>query len=73
MLYANGQTELYDMLRDPAQQLSKHADPRYRFIRKFLFGQLVQLANCRAAICRAEAGTDPVPVPKKKVKAKSKK
>ncbi len=65
VLYANGQTELYDMLRDPAQQLSKHDDPRYRFVRKFLFGRLVSLATCSSAICRTEIGPDPPPVKKK--------
>ena len=48
VLYANGQSELYDLLLDPAQLRSKHADPRYRFVRKFLFGQLVTLATCRS-------------------------
>ena len=32
VLYANGQSELYDLLLDPAQLRSKHADPRYRFV-----------------------------------------
>ena len=70
VLYANGQSELYDLLLDPAQLRSKHADPRYRFVRKFLFGQLVTLATCRSATCRTEAGPDPVPLPKKKAKPK---
>ena len=73
VLYANGQSELYDMLLDPAQLRSKHADPRYRFVRKFLFGQLVALSTCRSAGCRTEIGPDPAPLPKKKVKPKRKK
>ena len=72
VLYANGQSELYDLLLDPAQLRSKHADPRYRFVRKFLFGQLVALTTCRSAGCRIEAGPDPPPVPKKKAKRKRK-
>src|SRR5262245_8438039 len=39
-VYANGQTELYDMKRDPAQLRSLAKDPRYRFVRKFLFDHL---------------------------------
>jgi arylsulfatase A-like enzyme len=72
VLYANGQSELYDLLLDPAQLRSKHADPRYRFVRKFLFGQLVALSTCRSAGCRTEAGPDPAPLPKKKAKPKRK-
>jgi arylsulfatase A-like enzyme len=70
VLYANGQTELYDLLLDPAQQRSVHADPRYRPARRFLFARLVTLSNCDKAICREEAGIDPVPLrgPKPKVK-----
>jgi N-acetylglucosamine-6-sulfatase len=73
VLYANGQTELYDMLIDPAQLRSKHADPRYKWVRRFLFGQLVSLTNCRSATCRADAGPDPAPLPppKKSKKPKS--
>ena len=73
VLYANGQSELYDLVLDPAQLRSKHADPRYRFVRKFLFGQLVALSTCRSAGCRADAGPDPPPVPMKKAKPKRKK
>ena len=34
VLYGNGQSELYDMKRDPAQQNSLHKDRRYRPVRK---------------------------------------
>jgi len=66
VLYANGQTELYDLLTDPAELRSKARDPRYRSVRKFLFGQLVALANCSGAQCRSEAGPDPPPPPGKR-------
>jgi len=68
VLYANGQTELYDLLLDPAQLRSKHADPRYRFVRAFLFGELIGLATCDAGACRTESGPDLPPLPKKKGK-----
>lgn len=61
VLYANGQSELYDLLLDPAQKKSVHADPRYKRVRRFLFPRLVTLAGCDQAVCRADAGADPVP------------
>jgi arylsulfatase A-like enzyme len=75
VLYANGQSELYDLLLDPAQLRSVHLDRRYRLVRKFLFARLVTLANCDQAICREEAGPDPAPLrgkAPKKQKAKPK-
>ena len=72
VLYANGQSELYDLLLDPAQKRSVHADRRYRLVRKFLFARLVTLANCDRAICREEAGPDPVPLRGKAKKPKAK-
>ena len=72
VLYANGQTELYDLLLDPAQLRSKQDDPRYRLVRRFLFGQLVQLSTCKADVCRVEAGPDPAPLPGRKAKPKPK-
>jgi arylsulfatase A-like enzyme len=72
-VYANGQTELYDMKRDPAQLRSLATDPRYRFVRKWLFDHLVPLSTCAAAACRAEIGPDPLPLPKSAVRPKRKK
>ncbi len=75
VLYANGQTELYDMRRDPAQLRSLAGDPRYKPVRKFLFTSLVPLSNCAGATCRVEIGTEPAPLarqPKPKPKSKSK-
>jgi arylsulfatase A-like enzyme len=73
VLYANGQTELYDLHRDPAELRSKSHDRRYRWVRRFLFSKLVDLATCKAAVCRGEIGADPAPVPKKKKKKKKRK
>jgi hypothetical protein len=72
-VYANGQTELYDMRRDPAQLRSLATDPRYRFVRKWLFDHLVPLSTCAGAACRAEIGPDPLPLPKSAVRPKRKK
>jgi arylsulfatase A-like enzyme len=72
-LYANGQTELYDMLRDPAQLHSLAADPRYRYVRKWLYDQLVPLSSCAGPSCRVELGPDPLPLPKSALRPKRKK
>jgi N-acetylglucosamine-6-sulfatase len=72
-VYANGQTELYDMKRDPAQLNSLATDPRYRLVRKWLFGHLTALTTCAAESCRVQIGPDPLPLPKSAVRPKRKK
>jgi N-acetylglucosamine-6-sulfatase len=77
VLYANGQTELYDMKRDPAQLRSLATDPRYKPVRKFLRTNLVPLSSCVGTSCRVEIGTEPAPLkrqpkPKRKGKGKEK-
>jgi arylsulfatase A-like enzyme len=72
-VYANGQTELYDMLRDPDQLNSVAANPRYRYVRQWLYAQLVPLSGCAGASCRVELGPDPLPLPKSAVKPQRKK
>ncbi len=62
-VYANGQTELYDMKRDPAQLNSLAANPRYRFVRKWLYDALIPLSACAGSSCRVELGPDPAPLP----------
>ena len=61
VLYANGQTELYDMKRDPAQLNSLASDPRYKPVRKFLYANLIPLSSCAGASCRVEIGSEPAP------------
>ena len=73
VLYANGQTELYDIKRDPAQLNSLALDPRYRYVRKWLFDQLAVLSACVGASSRVEIGPDPSPLPKSAVRPKRKK
>ena len=48
-VYANGQTELYDMKRDPGQLHSLALDSRYRFVRKWLYNALIPLSSCAGA------------------------
>jgi N-acetylglucosamine-6-sulfatase len=72
-VYANGQTELYDMKRDPGQLRSLAKDPRYKLVRKFLFDHLSVLSTCAGAACRVDIGPDPLPLPKSAVRPKRKK
>ncbi len=72
-LYANGQSELYDMQRDPFQLRSVVRDPRYRYVRKWLYSQLVPLSACAGSSCRVELGPDPAPLPKSAIRPKGKK
>jgi N-acetylglucosamine-6-sulfatase len=72
-VYANGQTELYDMKLDPGQLRSLAADRRYRYVRKWLYDRLVPLSACVGATCRVELGPDPVPLPKSALRPKRKK
>jgi hypothetical protein len=72
-LYANGQSELYDMLRDPGQLRSVVHDPRYKFVKRWLLSQLIPLSTCAGPPCRAEIGPDPLPLSKKALRPKRKK
>ena len=72
-VYANGQTELYDMRRDPAQLRSLAKDRRYGPVRKWLFNHLAALSTCAGTACRIELGADPLPLPKSAVRPKRKK
>jgi N-acetylglucosamine-6-sulfatase len=72
-VYANGQTELYDMKRDPAQLRNLATDPRFRYVRKWLFDHLAALSSCAGAACRVDIGPDPVPLPKSALRKRKKK
>jgi N-acetylglucosamine-6-sulfatase len=72
-VYANGQTELYDMLRDPAQLHSLALDPRYRYVRKWLYDALIPLSTCAGPSCRVELGPDPAPLPKSALRKRKRK
>jgi N-acetylglucosamine-6-sulfatase len=72
-IYANGQIELYDMKRDPAQLRSLALDPRYRYVRKWLYDRLVPLSTCAGPSCRVELGPDPLPLSKRALRKQQKK
>jgi arylsulfatase A-like enzyme len=70
VVYANGQTELYDMRRDPGQLRSLASDKRFRFVRKWLFDQMIPLSSCAGPSCRVEVGVEPPPLSKSAVRPK---
>jgi N-acetylglucosamine-6-sulfatase len=51
--YANGDRELYDLVRDPDELQSRHADARYAAIRDALARRLHVLVGCAGASCRS--------------------
>jgi N-acetylglucosamine-6-sulfatase len=51
--YGNGDTELYDLRRDPFQLVSRHADPAYSLIRLALAARLRVLRRCSGRACSA--------------------
>ncbi len=69
VLYSNGQSELYDMLRDPAQLRNVAGDRRYKRVRKFMRVHLAGFTGCAGFTCRVEIGAEPRPL-KRKAKPK---
>jgi N-acetylglucosamine-6-sulfatase len=62
-LYAehrSGEKELYDLLRDPFELVSRHADPAYTLVRTQLATELQKLRNCAGSGCRLHQ-SDPEP------------
>jgi N-acetylglucosamine-6-sulfatase len=51
--YSNGDRELYDLVRDPNQLTSLHADPGHQTLRTALAARLAQLRSCAGPACRA--------------------
>ena len=72
VVYANGQTELYDMRRDPGQLHSLASNKRFRFVRKWLFSRMIPLSSCAGPTCRVEVGVEPRPLPKSALRPKKK-
>jgi N-acetylglucosamine-6-sulfatase len=50
--YSNGDRELYDLVRDPDQLTSLHADPAHQTLRTQLAERLARLRICVGAACR---------------------
>ncbi|MGZ5326459.1 MAG: sulfatase family protein [Solirubrobacterales bacterium] len=72
-IYATGETELYDMVKDPAQLTNVATNKRYKKVNKVLSRRLLRLAFCYADACNANVGADPKPLKKKKKKGKKRK
>ena len=67
--YRSGAKELYDFKRDPYETHSRHLDPRYRDVKRFLAVELRRLEACVARGCKTQVkGKLPAPLPKKKPK-----
>jgi N-acetylglucosamine-6-sulfatase len=50
--YSNGDRELYDLVRDPEQLTSLHADPAHEALRTALSARLARLRTCAGPVCR---------------------
>ena len=50
--HRGGARELYDLLKDPFELRSRHADPAYNSVKTQLAGRLHQLEDCAGASCR---------------------
>jgi arylsulfatase A-like enzyme len=50
--HINGEKELYDLLTDPDELASKHADPRYARTQAALAQRLARLKGCSGPTCR---------------------
>jgi N-acetylglucosamine-6-sulfatase len=50
--HRGGARELYDLLKDPFELRSRHADPAYNSVKTQLAGRLHQLEECAGASCR---------------------
>lgn len=68
--YADGERELYDLVRDPYELNSLHRNRRYRKVRRFLRRALADLGRCNASDCRRQLAKPPKPLPRKKRKSK---
>lgn len=59
--FTSGDRELYDLLRDPQELTSLHADRRYARTRRALARELARLRGCRGAACSSERPRPPDP------------
>jgi N-acetylglucosamine-6-sulfatase len=69
--YRSGAKELYDLKLDPYELHSRHIDPRYRDVKRWLLKVLRRMEGCNARTCqRSQRGKIPKPLPKHKPKPK---
>jgi len=54
--WQGGGRELYDLARDPGETHSRHADRRYRPLRRSLHRELQRLRDCEGDACRQPTG-----------------
>jgi N-acetylglucosamine-6-sulfatase len=50
--YRSGAKELYDLRRDKYELHSRHIDPRYRLVKRWLSARLARLEGCVAKSCK---------------------
>ena len=58
--YANGDRELYDLVKDPDELQSQHANPAYEGIKAALAARLHGLVTCAGATCHVPPGVQMV-------------
>lgn len=58
--YVGTATELYDMVNDPFQLESRHADPAYGDVLDEMTALLAQLSGCAGTACRIDAAGQPL-------------
>jgi arylsulfatase A-like enzyme len=69
--YRSSAKELYDLKIDPYELHSRHLDPRYRNVKRWLDAVLRRMEVCRENTCRRpQRGKIPKPLPKHKPKPK---
>lgn len=69
--YRSGAKELYDLKTDPYELHSRHIDPRYREVKRWLLAVLGRMEGCSVQTCRRpQRGKIPLPLPKHKPKPK---
>ena len=56
-----GEKELYDLLKDPFELRSRHADPAYASVEAQLAARLHELQNCAGSSCRLHPPPPPPP------------
>jgi arylsulfatase A-like enzyme len=71
--YRSGAKELYDLKLDPYELHSRHIDPRYREVKRYLSLVLARMQHCVAQTCKRPVQVKvPKPLPKHKPKPKPK-
>ncbi len=69
--YRSGAKELYDLKVDPYELHSRHIDPRYRDVKRWLLKVLRRMEGCNGRTCqRPQRGKIPLPRAKHKPKPK---